>query len=127
MGQKSSLSTSPLFKMSQPPSLENPFVGGDADAERLFDIYDCLNLQAWRIPLWVKITVVTNLDARLSQPPSLENPFVGVHDERWKHGLPSLNLQAWRIPLWVTTCRLLYRTCPGSQPPSLENPFVGEV
>ena len=72
MGQKSSLSTSPLFKMSQPPSLENPFVGGDADAERLFDIYDCLNLQAWRIPLWavsaLLVLFCSSLDVSTSKP-----------------------------------------------------------
>ena len=61
---------------SQPPSLENPFVGGRGNP--------CL----WR----------RNCG---SQPPSLENPFVGtLCPVRYRKRVLSLNLQAWRIPLW---------------------------
>ena len=60
-----------------------------------------LNLQAWRIPLWV-------FDCHL---------LILQH--------PSLNLQAWRIPLWVTSTLVGKFLYVQSQPPSLENPFVG--
>ena len=39
------------MKQSQPPSLENPFVG--LIAEIMEPKVVSLNLQAWRIPLWV--------------------------------------------------------------------------
>ena len=61
---------------SQPPSLENPFVGHRG------------RLRVLRLPG--------------SQPPSLENPFVGQFAERiFDARRACLNLQAWRIPLWV--------------------------
>ena len=38
-----------------------------------------LNLQAWRIPLWVIVLGINNIFRVIkSQPPSLENPFVGT-------------------------------------------------
>ena len=111
-----------------------------------------LNLQAWRIPLWVVNPIVVILLKKQSQPPSLENPFVGCgqRDHRLPQAAEGLNLQAWRIPLWVigTTNKAIDQvndvstSKPGeslcgvlcasevhrivtSQPPSLENPFVG--
>ena len=61
---------------SQPPSLENPFVG------------EILGKYA--------------PGTAESQPPSLENPFVGELGMNWDASdWEGLNLQAWRIPLWV--------------------------
>ena len=112
-----------------------------------------LNLQAWRIPLWVYRASNPNIVAFWSQPPSLENPFVGAYTKLSEEDQSvCLNLQAWRIPLWatdtpfLTMCgRTVSTSKPGeslcglmkqkrtidtfllSQPPSLENPFVGEI
>ena len=64
-----------LTAWSQPPSLENPFVGCTDDGK-------------------------TKRDTR-SQPPSLENPFVGKFSfNKAVDDAMCLNLQAWRIPLW---------------------------
>ena len=134
-----------------------------------------LNLQAWRIPLWVFIVSRAVQETLPSQPPSLENPFVGGYwgelGMNWSANVSTskpgeslcgytnrklfndarvrLNLQAWRIPLWAHDLPRLYNknavstSKPGeslcgalllwvvrvcllrSQPPSLENPFVG--
>ena len=91
------------YQRSQPPSLENPFVGR-AEAEPLGEGRG-LNLQAWRIPLWV------------TSPLTLPR-FMTT----------SLNLQAWRIPLWESDISSLFKQITLlSQPPSLENPFVGRT
>ena len=73
IGNKSSIRT-----LSQPPSLENPFVGRGR-------------------------YIVFPIRMILSQPPSLENPFVGEEgfQESGQYPLQGLNLQAWRIPLWA--------------------------
>ena len=116
---------------SQPPSLENPFVGVEMDLQMLRILR--LNLQAWRIPLWVlgASGIGKTSQIRWSQPPSLENPFVGNHrpwtkcgnlavstskpgeslcglhrEKRQQMASYSLNLQAWRIPLWGRVHRL---------------------
>ena len=67
------------YVQSQPPSLENPFVGCISFISFILFFFRCLNLQAWRIPLWV-INRGSKDDTEdlLSQPPSLENPFVGL-------------------------------------------------
>ena len=135
---------------SQPPSLENPFVGVYSIKNLISDARKCLNLQAWRIPLWVYLTI--NLKA-YTCPVSTSKPgesLCGLKNLRkikytvmclnlqaWRIPLwaavtmndhehvTSLNLQAWRIPLWVfIVSRAVQEACP-SQPPSLENPFVG--
>ena len=64
------------YLQSQPPSLENPFVGLYI-CQNNYSSCDGLNLQAWRIPLWVGFYECNGVEA------------VG------------LNLQAWRIPLWA--------------------------
>ena len=87
-------------KVSQPPSLENPFVGFIASS---------------------KYAVIPK-----SQPPSLENPFVGITNQIFSIYIYSLNLQAWRIPLWVDLRDIIRSITFTSQPPSLENPFVGD-
>ena len=88
---------------SQPPSLENPFVGHVAENAQKASRF-CL-----------------------SQPPSLENPFVGTPTHQNATVPPSLNLQAWRIPLWVLLFFFVHGVTHLSQPPSLENPFVGDA
>ena len=65
-----------VWHQSQPPSLENPFVG-TAKTARNRRTGLSLNLQAWRIPLWVPCVRSLRDSDPLSQPPSLENPFVG--------------------------------------------------
>ena len=87
-------------RKSQPPSLENPFVGSVCPNK--INQFICLNLQAWRIPLWADLNDVFDKQSNESQPPSLENPFVG---------------DAVANPIGIAGLK--------SQPPSLENPFVG--
>ena len=85
---------------SQPPSLENPFVGQPWEHD-LTTAWG-LNLQAWRIPLWVSIT-----------KPYTNRRTISLNLQAWRIPLwgedavrtivkrvRSLNLQAWRIPLW---------------------------
>ena len=69
-------------KGSQPPSLENPFVGELILRNGNVFAMDGLNLQAWRIPLWERQELLLVIQSR-----------------------DSLNLQAWRIPLWVNKDR----------------------
>ena len=63
-------------KVSQPPSLENPFVGGSPGHYQKYYIYVSTSKPG------------ESLCGGLSQPSDF------VHPE-------GLNLQAWRIPLWV--------------------------
>ena len=72
-----SLRLSIVNSRSQPPSLENPFVGSGSHAVFKMVSIHGLNLQAWRIPLWVMNRKFDNIMDGVSQPPSLENPFVG--------------------------------------------------
>ena len=85
---------------SQPPSLENPFVGDNVssavqDVSRVSTSKPGESLCGRSL----RLSIVNS--SLLSQPPSLENPFVGV---------PKASAA---VPAAV------------SQPPSLENPFVG--
>ena len=137
---------------SQPPSLENPFVGKNTGFFPNKIQEKSLNLQAWRIPLWAGLTSrLGGTTNSRSQPPSLENPFVGyvkLSEEDQSIfvstskpgeslcGTSTVSLNYYRESA-VSTSKpgeSLCGTSAGSlkhlmrrlsQPPSLENPFVG--
>ena len=91
--------------------------------------WDGLNLQAWRIPLWVYLMVMVSSSSFLVSTSKPGESLCGSSacSACGPYGSYSLNLQAWRIPLW----EILSPSCAAqrltSQPPSLENPFVGEL
>ena len=136
---------------SQPPSLENPFVGIATTA--IFSPPQKLSVSTSKPGESLCGCNGTGIPSIVTNPVSTSNPgeslcglflpvpgrglvhvstskpgeslcgLVVVGHEGWAAGL---NLQAWRIPLWAID----YFTLKGvegrlSQPPSLENPFVG--
>ena len=120
------LSTLASVSTSKPgESLCGPITGGNHEC-----IHPCLNLQAWRIPLWACLTPSRRfsgacLNLQAWRIPLWALKLICAPLVNFANGL---NLQAWRIPLWGLTALSAVRLRRSlSQPPSLENPFVGRA
>ena len=113
---------------SQPPSLENPFVGLKRLWNCMREKIACLNLQAWRIPLWANSGRIAGKGNTLRV--STSKPGESLC------GVRSL-ITLWMVLISVSTSKPGESLCGKlisprrretsllSQPPSLENPFVG--